>query len=257
MGHLREGDGLAVDHRSTPPLGARGVDLEAMLLEMLGCEDGLCRARGGHMHLFSAEHLAASSGIVGASAPMACGFALAAQRLRAGAVSVGFFGDGAMNQGMLLEALNLAQAWRLPVLFVCKDNRWAITTRSRTVTGGEIITRARAFGMPSERVDGLDVRAVLKAAGKLIEHARRGHGPGFLLARCVRTEGHFLGDPVLRVLDAPLREGQALAGPLLEAVRAQPGARGSACACERGARRGGARTDAAARQRAGAREPPA
>ena len=127
---------------------------------------------------------------------------------------------------MLLEALNLAQAWRLPVLFVCKDNRWAITTRSRTVTRGEIITRARAFGMPSERVDGLDVRAVFKAAGKLIEHARRGHGPGFLLARCVRTEGHFLGDPVLRVLDAPLREGQALAGPLLEAVRAQPGARG-------------------------------
>lgn len=226
VAHLREGDGLAVDHRSTPPLVARGVDLEAMLLEMLGSEDGLCRARGGHMHLFSAEHLAASSGIVGAGGPMACGFALAAQRLRPGAVGVGFFGDGAMNQGMLLEALNLAQAWRLPVVFVCKDNRWAITTRSRTVTGGEISARARAFGMPAERVDGLDVRAVFKAAGKLVERARRGDGPGFLLARCVRTEGHFLGDPVLRVLDAPLREGQALSGPLLEAVRAQPGARG-------------------------------
>ncbi len=80
--------------------------------------------------------------------------------------------------------------------------------------------------MPAERVDGLDVRAVFEAAGKLIERARRGDGPGFLLARCPRPEGHFLGDPVLRVLDAPLREGQALAGPLLEALRAQPGARG-------------------------------
>jgi pyruvate dehydrogenase E1 component alpha subunit len=135
VAHLREGDGLAVDHRSTPPLVARGVDLEAMLLEMLGSEDGLCRARGGHMHLFSAEHLAASSGIVGAGGPMACGFALAAQRLRPGAVGVGFFGDGAMNQGMLLEALNLAQAWRLPVLFVCKDNRWAISPHAHARSG--------------------------------------------------------------------------------------------------------------------------
>lgn len=224
VAHLRDGDGLAVDHRSTPPLVARGVDLEAMLLEMLGSPHGLCRGHGGHMHMLSASHLAASSGIVGAGAPLACGFALAAQRLRPGAVGVGFFGEGAMNQGMLLEALNLAQAWRLPVLFICKDNRWAITTRSRGVTGGDLTERARAFGMPARRVDGLDVRAVFGAAGELVERARRGGGPGFLLARCRRPHGHFLGDPVLRVLEAPLREGRALSGPLLEAVRAQPGA---------------------------------
>ena len=226
VAHLRDGDGLAVDHRSTPPFVARGVDLEAMVLEMLGSEDGLCRGHGGHMHLFSTEHLAASSGIVGAGAPLACGFALAAQHLQPGAVAVGFFGDGAMNQGMLLEAFNLAQAWRLPAVFVCKDNRWAITTRSRTVTGGDLASRARAFGMPARRVDGHDVRAVFRATGELVERARRGRGPGFLLARCARTEGHFLGDPVLRMVDAPLQEGRELSGPLLEAIRAQPGASG-------------------------------
>jgi TPP-dependent pyruvate/acetoin dehydrogenase alpha subunit len=224
VAHLRDGDGLAVDHRSTPPLVARGVDLEAMLLEMLGSEHGLCHGHGGHMHMLSPEHLAASSGIVGAGAPIACGFALAAQRLRPGAVGVGFFGEGAMNQGMLLEALNLAQAWRLPAVFVCKDNRWAITTRSRTVTGGDLVVRARAFGIPARRVDGLDVRAVSAVAADLVGRARRGGGPGFLLARCARPDGHFLGDPVLRLLDAPTREGRELSGPLLEAVRAQPGA---------------------------------
>jgi acetoin:2,6-dichlorophenolindophenol oxidoreductase subunit alpha len=248
VAHLRDGDGLAVDHRSTPPLVARGVDLEAMLLEMLGSEDGLCRGRGGHMHMLSAEHLAASSGIVGAGAPLACGFALAAQRLRPGAVGVGFFGEGAMNQGMLLEALNLAQAWRLPVVFVCKDNRWAITTRSRAVTGGDLAARACAFGMPARRVDGLDVRAVFGAAGELVGRARRGRGPGFLLARCARPDGHFLGDPVLRVLDAPLREGRELAGPLLEAVRAQPGAPGRQRAAAL-ARVGGVLAAAAAERR--------
>jgi pyruvate dehydrogenase E1 component alpha subunit len=198
--------------------------MEAMLLEMLGSEEGLCRGRGGHMHMLSSEHLAASSGIVGSGAPIACGFALAARRLRPGAIGVGFFGDGAMNQGMLLEALNLARAWRLPVVFVCKDNRWAITTRSRAVTGGDLAARAAAFGMPARRVDGGDVRGVFRAAADLVERARRGRGPGFLLARCARPEGHFLGDPVLRVLDEPLQEGEALAAPLLEAVRARPGA---------------------------------
>jgi TPP-dependent pyruvate/acetoin dehydrogenase alpha subunit len=256
VARLRDGDGLAVDHRSTPPLVARGVDLEAMLLEMLGSEHGLCRGRGGHMHMLSPDHLAASSGIVGAGAPLACGFALAAQRLRPGAVGVGFFGEGAMNQGMLLEALNLAQAWRLPAVFVCKDNRWAITTRSRGVTGGDLVARARAFGMPARRVDGLDVRAVCAAAGELVARARRGGGPGFLLARCPRPDGHFLGDPVLRLLDAPLREGRELSGPLLEAVRAQPGAPARARAAAL-ARLGGVLASAAAERRPRLRRPDA
>ena len=135
--HLEQGDAVALDHRGTPILTLLGVDLTSMLKEMLGREDGLCRGRGGHMHLFAPERLAASSGIVGSSAPIAAGFALAAKRLRPGRVGVAFFGDGALNQGMLLEALNLAVAWSLPAIFVCKDNGWAITTRSSSVTGAE------------------------------------------------------------------------------------------------------------------------
>ncbi len=123
MAHVRDGDAIAFDHRSGPPLVARGVDLESLLLEMLGDERGLCRGRGGHMHFLAPEQLAAGTGIVGATAPLACGFALAAERLRPGAVAVAFFGDGAANQGALLEAFNLAAAWKLPVVFVCKDNR--------------------------------------------------------------------------------------------------------------------------------------
>ncbi len=218
VAHLRDGDAMALDHRGTPPLVMRGVDLALLLKEFLGRTDGLCNGMGGHMHLFSAQHLAASSGIVGSSGPLAAGFALAAQYLHPGNISVAFFGDGASNQGMLLESLNLASAWKLPLIFVCKDNTWAITTQSPNVTGGNIIDRARAFGIDSAEVDGSDVEAVYTAAGNMIERARDGDGPSFLLARCPRLEGHYLGDPLRR---ANMVE---LAGPLMTAFTMQPGA---------------------------------
>jgi acetoin:2,6-dichlorophenolindophenol oxidoreductase subunit alpha len=218
LAHAQDGDALAVDHRSTPPLVAHGTDLEAMLLEMLGHEDGLCGGCGGHMHLFDRGRLAASTGIVGAPAPTACGFALAAQHQRPGSVAFAFFGEGAMNQGMLLEAFNLAAAWTLPVVFVCRDSGWAITTRSRAVTGGSLIERARAFGLHARRVDGSDVDAVWKAAGTSVAHARAGRGPSFVLARCRRPDGHFLGDPLVRVLDDPLKESRQLAPPMFAAA---------------------------------------
>ncbi len=205
LDHLGEGDAIALDHRPTPALVTRGVDLKSMVLEMLGSADGLCAGRGGHMHMFSREHLAASSGIVGASGPLGAGFALAAQQLRPGSVAVAFFGEGAMNQGMLMESLNLAVAWRLPVLFVCKDNRWEITTRAGWVTGGDLAKRARSFGLCVARVRGTDVMQVWKAAERLVEAARRGH-PGFLHARCPHHEGHFLGDPMLLVLRRPVQQ---------------------------------------------------
>ena len=120
---LQGGDAMALDHRGTAPLVMRGVDLALLFREMLGKADGLCKGQGGHMHLFSKEHLAASSGIVGAAGPAAAGFALANRYLRPGKVALAFFGEGAMNQGMLLESMNLAVVWRLPVVFICKDNR--------------------------------------------------------------------------------------------------------------------------------------
>jgi TPP-dependent pyruvate/acetoin dehydrogenase alpha subunit len=205
--HIKRGDGVALDHRSTPVLSLLGVDLASMLKEMLGREDGICRGRGGHMHLFSKEHLAASSGIVGSAPPLAAGFALAAKRLRPGRVGVAFFGEGAANQGMVMETQNLAAAWSLPLIFVCKDNCWAITTRSASVTGGDLVKRAEGFGLAVHKADGLDVMAVWETAKGAFERARRGEGPQFLLLTCSRLDGHFLGDPLLRAARQPVKEG--------------------------------------------------
>ncbi len=214
---LQEGDAMALDHRGTPPLVIRGIDLYLILRELLGRPDGLCRGMGGHMHIFSRDHLAASSGIIGASGPAAAGFALAAQYLRPGTLAVAFFGEGAVNQGMLLESMNLAVVWKLPVLFVCKDDGWSQLTVSSSVTGGSLTDRAKSFGMPAREADGFDVESVWRAANEAISRARRGGGPTFLHARCVHFEGHFLGDPFLRISRHPLREARKTAGPLLGA----------------------------------------
>ncbi len=208
VAHIEKGDAIAIDHRGTPVLNLLGVDLTSLLREMLGREDGLCRGRGGHMHLFSPEHLAATSGIVGAAAPLAVGFALAAKRLRPGRVGVAFFGEGAANQGMLMEAQNLAAAWSLPVIFVCKDNGWAITTKSESVTGGNLMQRAKGFGLIAQRGDGLDVTSVWRVAEGAFKEARRLNRPQFLLLTCSRLDGHFLGDPLVRVARKPVKEGR-------------------------------------------------
>jgi pyruvate dehydrogenase E1 component alpha subunit len=224
LDHVRDGDAMALDHRGTAALLMRGIGPVLLLREFLGRPDGLCHGMGGHMHLFSHQRLATSSGIVGASGPAAVGFALAAYHLRPGTVAVAFFGEGAMNQGMLMEALNLAVVWRLPVLFVCKDNDWAFTTESAAVTGGDLTDRARSFGMPATKVDGADVAAVWHAAREAVGRARGGDGPSFLHATCVHLEGHFLGDPLVRVARQPVQEMMGMAGPLTRAAVSWRGA---------------------------------
>jgi pyruvate dehydrogenase E1 component alpha subunit len=179
-------------------------------------EDGLCGGMGGHMHLFSKDHLAASSGIVGSAGPGAAGFALAAQTLKTNGIAVGFFGDAAMNQGMLMESMNLASAWNLPVLFVCKDDGWGITTESGKMTGGRLADRVRGFDLLYMKADGRDVSAVWDAASKTVEHIRSGKGPAFLHATCVHLEGHFLGYQLIRVVRDPVREMPDIAGPLTQ-----------------------------------------
>jgi len=213
---LHEGDSMALDHRGTAALLMRGVDPGLILHELLGYPDGLCGGMGGHMHLFSKEHLAASSGIVGAEGPAAAGFALSAQYLHPGAVAVAFFGEGAMNQGMFMESINLSAVWNLPVLFVCKDDGWAITTQSKKMTGGDLNERARGLGVPAVEVDGCDVSAVWEAAYGAIERARSGQGPTLLHARCVHFEGHFLGFQLIRIVRDPLREMPEIAVPLTQ-----------------------------------------
>lgn len=213
---LEDGDALALDHRATPPLLMRGVNPVALLREFLGREDGLCRGCGGHMHLFAPEWLAASTGIVGATGPMAAGFALAAQHLRPARVALAFFGEGAMNEGALLEAMNLAVVWRLPVVFVCKDNGWSITTHSPSTTGGALVARARAFGLHAVEVEGADVLAVYDAAAQCLQRARDGGGPSFMVATCAHLEGHYLGD---QMLDASRRPAQALGSMAMPLAR--------------------------------------
>ena len=222
--HLQEGDAMALDHRGTSPLLMRGLDPVLLLREFLGREDGLCGGMGGHMHLFAPESLAASSGIVGASGPAAVGFALSAQMLRPGKLAVAFFGEGAMNQGMLMESMNLAAAWKLPALFVCKDDGWAITTQTLSVTAGNLSDRARSLGLHASDVDGSDVEAVWLAAREAVERIRSQRGPVFLHAYCVHFEGHFLGDPLVRIARRPVSEMSQITGPLLKSVAMRRGA---------------------------------
>lgn len=205
IAHLEEGDSLALDHRGTPPALMRQVDPKSLMLEFMGHEEGLCRGQGGHMHLFSREKLLGSSGIVGASGPLALGFALASTNLREGKIAVSFFGEGASNQGMLMESFNLAVAWNLPVLFVCKDNGWAITTRSEQVTGGGLIARAKAFGLQAIGINGSDVMDVFTNSQSLVQSIRDGKGPGFIHASCVHPKGHFLGDSLVKVKEKPVK----------------------------------------------------
>jgi TPP-dependent pyruvate/acetoin dehydrogenase alpha subunit len=223
VSQLIPGDAMALDHRGTAAMLMRGVDPGLLLREMLGYPDGLCGGKGGHMHLFSKDHLAASSGIVGAAGPTAIGFGLAAQYLHPGAIAVAFFGDGAMNQGMLMESINLAAAWNLPVLFVCKDDGWAITTQPGDSTGGNMSDRVRGLGVHYLEADGLDVEQVWRVAHQAIERSRNGKGPTFLHARCVHFEGHFLGLPLLRMIRNPLRELPGIVAPLIRSFLSHRG----------------------------------
>jgi TPP-dependent pyruvate/acetoin dehydrogenase alpha subunit len=222
VSQLIKGDAMALGHRGTAAMLLRGVDPVLLLREMLGCSDGLCAGNGGHMHLFSKEHLAASSGIVGASGPAAAGFALAAQTLHPGSVAVAFFGEGSMNQGMMMESMNLAATWNLPGLFVCKDDDWSITTGSSKMTGGTVTERAHALGLLTYEVDGMDVLQVWEAAEQALDYVRNGQGPVFLRGTCVHLEGHFLGYQLLRAIRDPLREMPSIAGPLIGSFL-QPG----------------------------------
>lgn len=224
VSHLRDGDAMALDHRATAALLMRGIEPVPLLLEFLGHKKGLCGGMGRHMHLFSKDYLAVSSGIVGSAGPAAAGFALAAQYLRPQAIAVAFFGDGAMNQGMLMESMNLAAVWKLPVLFVCKDDGWGITTRKEISTGGNLDDRARGLGVPAFGVDGVDVSQVWETARSAIDRIRSGEGPAFLHARCVHLEGHFLGLQTIRIVRDPLKEMPKVAAGLTKSILKLDGA---------------------------------
>jgi pyruvate dehydrogenase E1 component alpha subunit len=194
--HLSDADYIGSTHRGHGHCIAKGCDVRAMMLELFGRADGLCAGKGGSMHIadFDKGMMGANS-IVGAAVPLALGAALAAKTLHKSDVAVPFCGDGGANQGGVLESLNLASVWKLPVVFVFEDNGYAETTASSwSVAGGPIVNRAAAFGMPGVQVDGFDFFAVHEAAGEAIERARAGGGPTLLHVRTGRFFGHHEGD---------------------------------------------------------------
>jgi pyruvate dehydrogenase E1 component alpha subunit len=223
LAHLGERDTLHLDHRNTPPFIGRGADPEALMLEVLGSDRGMNRGMAGHMHLLAPELGAGCDGMVGAGAPLAVGAAISHAMRSPGAVAVAFHGEATMNAGMLMEAYNMAVAWKLPVVFVCKDNKWSITTYSADVTGATPVERARGFGLHVETADGDRVEDVFGAAGRLIEHARAGKGPGFLHATCHRPGGHFEGDGLVRLLKTPQVMAAAWGPGLKDGMRAEGG----------------------------------
>jgi pyruvate dehydrogenase E1 component alpha subunit len=192
---LNVDDYITSTHRGHGHCVAKGAALDRMFAELLGKEAGYCKGKGGSMHIADpATGNLGANAIVGGSAGIATGAAFSAKRLGTGQVAVCFFGDGALGQGLLYEVMNMAAVWKLPVIYVCENNLYNEYTHMSEVTAGDIQTRGPAFGVPSETVDGQDVRAVYAVTKKLVERARKGEGPSFLVCSTYRFHGHHVGD---------------------------------------------------------------
>jgi acetoin:2,6-dichlorophenolindophenol oxidoreductase subunit alpha len=195
--HLGDRDYATSTHRGHGHFLAKGGDVKAMMAEIWAKREGICQGMGGSMHVADiSKGILGANGIVGAGLSIATGAAFGAKLDGAGPdgkgrVAVCFFGDGAANQGALMECLNVSTLWQLPVVFVCENNGFSEFTPSDEVTAGRIADRARAFGMPTAEIDGNDVTDVWQAAGEAIRRARDGGGPSFIEARTYRIQGHF------------------------------------------------------------------
>jgi len=192
---LNADDYITSTHRGHGHCLAKGAALDRMFAELLGKEAGYCKGKGGSMHIADPDtgNLGANA-IVAGSAGIATGAALSAKRLKTSQVSVCFFGDGALGQGLLYEVMNMASLWKLPVIYVCENNLYNEYTHNSETAAGDMAERARAFGVQAETVDGQDVRAVYQAAKAIVDRTRAGQGPAFLLCNTYRFTGHHVGD---------------------------------------------------------------
>lgn len=196
--HLGDEDWVTSTHRGHGHFLAKGGDPGAMMAEIRGKRNGICRGMGGSMHVADlSKGILGANGIVGGGLALATGAAFGAKLDKKGRVAVAFFGDGAANQGVLMENLNVSSLWELPLVFVCEHNRFSEFTPSAEVTSGQIVDRARPFGMPSSVVDGNDVTEVWRAAGEAVARARAGQGPSFIEASTYRVHGHFEAEAAL------------------------------------------------------------
>jgi acetoin:2,6-dichlorophenolindophenol oxidoreductase subunit alpha len=196
IGTLTDGDALVSTHRNHLHGLAKGVDPYLMLAEIYEKSTGLCGGFGGHMHLFDVFRRFSTTGIVGSTLPVAIGHAYASQLRGDHAVAVGVTGDGGANTGGFHESLNLAGAWKLPLVVLIENNEWAISVPFTDSTATPTLAeRASAYGAWGRRVNGLDVEAVRAAFAEAVDHARQGNGPAVLEAMCYRFRGHYEGDP--------------------------------------------------------------
>jgi pyruvate dehydrogenase E1 component alpha subunit len=193
---LTKEDYIASTHRCDGHLIAKGADINAMMAELMGKQNGNCAGRAGKMHQTAPDvGLLSANGIVGASETLGTGHALYCSMFAPERVSVAFFGDGGGNQGAFHESMNIAALWNLPVIFVCENNHYAISTSVETSTAmGTFYQRAAGYGIPGVRINGNDVLEVYAAAKEAIDRARRGEGPSFIECDTYRLRGHHEGD---------------------------------------------------------------
>lgn len=192
---LHKDDYITSTHRGHGHCLAKGAEVDKMFCELLGKAPGYCGGKGGSMHIADQENgnLGANA-IVGGSAALATGAAFANKRLGSGRVVVCFFGEGALGQGVLYESMNMAQLWKLPIIYVCENNLYNEYTHHSESTAGSMRARAEAFGIMTVEADGQNVREVYEATRQLVERARHGEGPAFMLCHTYRYHGHHVGD---------------------------------------------------------------
>ncbi|VCU69355.1 Acetoin:2,6-dichlorophenolindophenol oxidoreductase subunit alpha [Pigmentiphaga humi] len=217
---LNDDDYIASSHRGHGHCLAKGMRPDRLLAEILGKRDGYCGGRSGSMHVSdpSTGNLG-TNGIVGGGISLAAGAALAARHAGGNRVAMCFFGDGALNQGIAFEVMNMASIWKLPVIFVCENNGYGEYTALEDVTAGKSLpARGEVFDIPSDILDGMDVLTVLDAAHRAIARARRGDGPSFLIFNTYRYGGHHVGDKQAYKDDDEVKQWQAR-DPILKLQR--------------------------------------
>jgi pyruvate dehydrogenase E1 component alpha subunit len=195
---VKDGDQLITSYRDHGHMLAAGMDPKGVMAELTGRRDGYSHGKGGSMHMFSREkQFFGGHGIVGAQVPLGAGLAFANRYRGNDHVALTYYGDGAANQGQVYETFNIASVWKLPVIFVIENNRYAMGTAAprSTAKSDHLGARGEAFDIPSEQVDGMDVRAVKDAGDRAVEHCRSGEGPYILEMMTYRYRGHSMSDP--------------------------------------------------------------